>query len=59
LISLAGKLKNLGEIKQNEYLVRFNIEDFEITVFQDARAIIKGTDDLTVARSVYAKYIGI
>jgi adenylyltransferase/sulfurtransferase len=59
LPTLAEKLKNLGEIKQNEYLVRFAVDDFEVTVFQDARAIIKGTDDLTVARSVYAKYIGV
>ncbi|HRH43189.1 MAG TPA: ThiF family adenylyltransferase [Pyrinomonadaceae bacterium] len=58
LVKLAEKLKNLGEIKQNEYLVRFTVDNFEITVFQDARAIIKGTDDLTTARSVYAKYIG-
>lgn len=59
LSSLADKLKNLGEIKQNEYLVRFKADGFEVTVFQDARAIIKGTDDLTVARTVYAKYVGV
>jgi molybdopterin-synthase adenylyltransferase len=59
LSSLADKLKNLGEIKQNEYLVRFQADNFEVTVFADARAIIKGTDDLSVARSVYAKYIGV
>jgi molybdopterin/thiamine biosynthesis adenylyltransferase len=59
LPALAEKLKNLGEIKQNEYLVRFQADGFEVTVFQDARAIIKGTDDLTTARSVYAKYIGV
>jgi adenylyltransferase/sulfurtransferase len=59
LTVLAEKLKNLGEIKQNEYLVRFAVDNFEVTVFQDARAIIKGTDDLTVARSVYAKYVGV
>jgi molybdopterin-synthase adenylyltransferase len=59
LISLADKLKNLGKIKQNEYLVRFQADNFEVTVFADARAIIKGTDDLSVARSVYAKYIGV
>mgnify|MGYP000908398131 CR=1 FL=1 len=58
LQNLAEKLKHLGEIKQNEYLVRFTVNKFEVTVFQDARAIIKGTDDLTTARTVYAKYIG-
>ena len=59
LPALAKKLKNLGEVKQNEYLVRFSVDVFEVTVFQDARAIIKGTDNLVTARSVYAKYIGI
>ncbi len=59
LIALADKLKNIAQVKQNEYLVRFAVDNFEVTVFQDARAIIKGTDDLTVARSVYAKYVGV
>lgn len=58
LSTLAEKLKNLGEVKQNEYLVRFKADEFEVTVFQDARAIIKGTDDFTIARTVYAKYVG-
>lgn len=59
LPKLAETLKSLGEVKQNEYLVRFKVDSFEITVFQDARTIIKGTDDLTVARTIYAKYIGV
>lgn len=59
LPTLAEKLKKLGEIKLNEYLLRLKVEDYELTVFNDARAIIKGTDDLSVARSVYAKYIGV
>jgi adenylyltransferase/sulfurtransferase len=32
--------------------------EHEITVFRDGRAIIKGTDDVTAARSLYAKFIG-
>jgi len=58
LANLAERLKNLGEVKQNEYLVRFTIEENELTVFSDARAIIRGTDDISVARSLYAKYVG-
>jgi molybdopterin-synthase adenylyltransferase len=58
LLKLAENLKNLVEVKQNEYLVRFTVDAFEITVFQDARAIIKGTDDFSEARTIYAKYIG-
>lgn len=53
------KLKNIGEVKTNEYLVRLSVEDYELTVFKDARAIIKGTDDISVARSIYARYVGI
>ena len=30
-----------------------------IGAFDDARAIIKGTDDTAVARSLYAKYVGM
>ena len=56
--ALAAKLQNLGDVKQNEYLVRFKTGDSEVTVFQDARAIIKGTDDVAAARSIYAKFVG-
>jgi len=58
LAALAARLENLGEVKQNEYLVRFNSGDTEITVFRDARAIIKGTDDVAAARSMYARFVG-
>jgi molybdopterin/thiamine biosynthesis adenylyltransferase len=59
LSSLAAKLENLGAVKQNEYLLRLNIEDYELTVFRDGRAIIRGTDDISQARSIYAKFIGV
>ncbi|MGI9054585.1 MAG: ThiF family adenylyltransferase [Pyrinomonadaceae bacterium] len=59
LKNLAEKLKNTGEIKLNEYLLRLNVDGFELTVFKDARAIIRGTDDISTARSVYAKYVGV
>jgi adenylyltransferase/sulfurtransferase len=56
--ALADRLRNVGDVKFNEYLLRFRTNDFELTVFQDARSIIKGTDQIATARSVYAKYIG-
>jgi adenylyltransferase/sulfurtransferase len=59
LAALAEKLRNITEVKHNEYLVRFMAGENEITVFRDARAIIKGIDDIAAARSLYAKYIGI
>jgi molybdopterin-synthase adenylyltransferase len=58
LPALAEKLRNIGEVKQNEYLVRFTPGENEVTVFSDGRAIVKGTDDISAARSLYAKYIG-
>ena len=59
LRELAEKLKNLGEVKQNEYLVRFTTGENELTIFADARAIIRGTDDVSVARSLYARFVGV
>jgi adenylyltransferase/sulfurtransferase len=58
LRSLAGKLEKLGQIKQNEYLLRFKINEIEITIFRDARAIISGTEDITLARSIYSRFVG-
>lgn len=56
---LAERLKNLGDVKQNEYLVRLNVGEYELTIFSDARAIVRGTDDVSTARSVYARYVGV
>jgi adenylyltransferase/sulfurtransferase len=59
LPALAEKLKTLGDLKQNEYLLRLIVGEYELTVFRDARAIVRGTDDVSTARSVYAKYVGV
>ena len=56
--TLAERLHRAGEVKFNEYLLRFKTGNFELTVFQDARSIIRGTDEIAIARSLYAKYIG-
>lgn len=59
LSALAKKLAPIGEVKQNEYLVRFVLsEGMELTIFADGRAIIKGTDDIAAARSLYSRYVG-
>ena len=55
---LAERLRASGEVKFNDYLLRFRTGDYEVTVFQDARSIIRGTGEITTARSLYAKYIG-
>ena len=58
LKALSDRLTPFSEVKQNEYLLRFSPDVYEVTVFTDGRAIVKGTDDISVARSLYAKYIG-
>jgi molybdopterin-synthase adenylyltransferase len=58
LKELSIKLASHGDVKLNEYLVRFSTDSKEVTVFPDGRAIIKGTDDITEARSLYARYVG-
>jgi adenylyltransferase/sulfurtransferase len=60
LEELAKRLEGVGQVTANPYLLRLLVADSEmdLTVFSDGRAIIKGTDDLGVARSLYARYIG-
>jgi molybdopterin/thiamine biosynthesis adenylyltransferase len=45
-------------VRQNDFLLRFRVAPYEMTVFADGRAILKGTTDPAVARSLYARYIG-
>jgi adenylyltransferase/sulfurtransferase len=52
---LAARIPN---VRQNGFLLRFRVTPYEMTVFSDGRAILKGTKDPAVARSLYAKYIG-
>jgi len=59
LPALAERLRPVGEVSYNQFLLRFVVDRYELTVFPDARAIIKGTDDEQVARSVYTRYIGM
>ncbi len=56
--ALAERLREVGEVSFNDFLLRFRVDGYELTVFPDARAIIKGTDDQASARSLYARYIG-
>jgi molybdopterin/thiamine biosynthesis adenylyltransferase len=58
LPTLADRLAGMGPVTVNEYLVRVNVEEHELTVFPDGRAIVKGTDDPARARALYARYVG-
>jgi adenylyltransferase/sulfurtransferase len=48
----------LGDVSFNKFMLKFNAEDCEFTVFPDGRAIIKGTSDIDRAKTLYARYIG-
>ncbi len=58
LHDLAARLSSLADVKQNEYLVRLFANGHEMTVFADGRAIVKGTDDTSVARALYSRFVG-
>ncbi len=58
LPELARRLSPAGEVTFNEHMLRFRVDSYELNVFPDARAIIRGTSDEDVARSLYARYIG-
>ncbi|MBI2677302.1 MAG: ThiF family adenylyltransferase [Candidatus Koribacter versatilis] len=47
-----------GEVRHNDFVLKFLRAPYELTLFADGRAIIKGTTDTAVARSLYARFIG-
>jgi adenylyltransferase/sulfurtransferase len=51
-------LKPHGPVRYNEFVLKFWREPYEMTLFPDGRAIIKGTSDPAIARSLYARYVG-
>jgi len=55
---LACSLGRLGHVTDNGYLLVFSVDGYEMTLFPNGRAIIKGTTDESVARSLYSRYIG-
>ena len=59
LAQLAARLKAAGEVTmRGDFLVRFAVDGHELTIFPDGRAIVKGTSDTSVARALYARYVG-
>ena len=59
LAQLAARLEAGMELTCNRYMLKFRVDSHEVTVFADGRAIIKGTNDPAVARSVYSRYVGL
>ena len=58
LPALAQRLAAVAPVRSNEFALRVALDPYELTVFPDGRAIIKGTTDVGIARSLYARYIG-
>jgi len=56
---LASRLKPIGNVSFNKYMLRLETDKYVVTVFPDSRVIITGTNDLPTAKSIYAKYIGM
>jgi molybdopterin-synthase adenylyltransferase len=52
------RLEAHGLVRHNEFVLKFWREPYEMTLFPDGRAIIKGTTDTGVARSLYARFVG-
>ena len=55
---MSRKLMPHGTVKHNEFVLKFWREPYEMTLFPDGRAIIKGTTDTGIARSLYARFVG-
>jgi molybdopterin/thiamine biosynthesis adenylyltransferase len=58
LAEMGQTLMPHGTVRHNEFVLKFWREPYEMTLFPDGRAIIKGTVDPAIARSLYARYVG-
>jgi adenylyltransferase/sulfurtransferase len=57
----AGRWAGVGVVTRTAYLLRVVVEGspYEVTLFRDGRAIVRGTDDVAAARGVYSRYVGL
>lgn len=55
---MSRRLQPHGSVRHTDFILKFWKEPYEMTLFPDGRAIIKGTTDTALARSLYARYIG-
>lgn len=56
--TLKARLMPLGKVYDNGFFLSFKVGQFELIIFPEGRTMIKGTTDESIARSLYAKYIG-
>ena len=58
LAEMSQRLSPHGAVRHNDFVLKFLLEPYEMTLFPDGRAIIKGTTDKTIARSLYCRFVG-
>jgi adenylyltransferase/sulfurtransferase len=58
LRQMSERLRPHGPVRHNDFVLKFWRDPYEMTLFPDGRAIIKGTTDQAVARSLYARFVG-
>ena len=59
LSRLAKRLTSVGGVSYNEFMLRLKVDNHEMVVFPDGRAIVKDTNDEALAKGLYSKYIGM
>jgi adenylyltransferase/sulfurtransferase len=58
LPDLAERLRQTGAVEVNAFLIKFRHASYTLTIFSDGRAIVHGTDDVSLARQLYSQFIG-
>lgn len=58
LEAIEARLAGVGRVQRNAFLLRLTVDDYVLTVFPDGRTIVSGTDDVSTARTLHARYIG-
>ena len=51
--------RTVGTIQANPYLIRAQVDGYELTIFPDGRVIVKGTSDEAVTATLYPRYVGM
>ena len=58
LDALAKKLSKVGHVQQTPFLLKFKVDNYDLTIFPDGRILVHGTNEPVVAKNIYANYIG-
>lgn len=56
---LSKSISAFGDVQFNDFLLKCSSPPYELTLFKDGRAIVKGTEEAGLARSVYSKMVGL